>query len=223
MTLVSICIPYYNQAEWVARTIESVYGQTYPQWELIIVDDGSQEPLPEFWVPDQDVRVLEVTNRGLPNARNVGLLNARGEAFLPLDSDDWIASDYLEKTVPLLAEADVVLTGLQEHGETRNGTYMPGYDRSHGLVDETVLWDFNRFFYCSLFRTSLLRECGGYNGRMLHGYEDWDLWIDLMRRGTRFAAVYEALFHYSTRAESMLSHSERMREEIVAEMHRHHP
>lgn len=196
--------------------------------EVIVVDDGSAKPivLPnlEFKL-GVDVRIIRVTNRGLPNARNVALMHAKGDAFLPLDSDDWIDPTYIEKTYPLLGNhGDVVLTGIQEHGPSRNRSYSPGYDMSYRAVTaDLMLNTHNRFFYCSLFRTKTLRDVGGYNGRMIHGFEDWDLWIDLLKRGCQFRAVDEPLFNYDTsNPGSMLSSAMRMRDEIIREIHRHH-
>lgn len=227
-TLVSIVIPCFNQQETLARAIESVVEQTYQDFECIIVDDGSPVPVQ---IPKQlgdQFQVIRVTNRGLPSARNTGLMNCKGSGFLPLDADDWIEPEYLEKTVPLLRKgADVVFTGLKEHGPVRKGEYLPGFDRPHDQVNEETLWMYNRFFYCSLMRTTTLRSVGGYNSRMAGwggiagGYEDWDLWIDLMRRGVKFSAVNEHLFNYNTTG-SMLVAAERNRDILVSEMRRHH-
>lgn len=233
---VSVVIACFNQAEYVCEALDSVLLQTTPALEVIVIDDGSTEQADfireqtlgrngEDIARGTELRYVRVTNRGLPNARNVGLMLARGEWFLPLDADDWLASDYIEKTLDRAQDtgADVVLTGIQEHGPDRNGCYMAGFDRGWDAVTvDLLLSDFNRFFYCSLFRTRLLREVGGYNGRLVHGFEDWDLWIDLMKRGTQFCAVNEYLFQYRTRPGSMLSTAMAQREEIVAEIHRHH-
>lgn len=229
---VTVCIPTHDDAEMLHGAMLSALQQTVLPYEIIIVDDGSDKEVVVLAEPDNypgvPVCVLRVTNRGLPAARNAALMNARGAAFLPLDADDRIAPDYIEKTLPLLTDADVVLTGLQEHGPTRNGTYMPGYDRPFEQVDEEILWQYNRFFYCSLFRTQILRDVGGYNPRMAGwpgvngGYEDWDLWIDLKRRGARFAAVNEVLFHYTTKPDGMLVKAEQNRQALVDEMRRHH-
>lgn len=234
---VTVCIPTHNDAEHLTRAVDSVHAQTAfekADTEIIVIDDGSTDRAAVHRAlgrcgRDAGLRVYRVTNRGLPAARNTGLMLARGEAFLPLDADDWLEPTYIEKTLPLLEDADVVLTGLQEHGPTRKGCYMPGFDRPHHEVTEEVLWQFNRFFYCSLLRTQLLREVGGYNPRMAGGfgqaggYEDYDLWIDLKRRGARFAAVYEPLFNYNTsNPNSMLAGAERNRIALVAEMRRHH-
>jgi len=216
---VTIVIPCFNLGKFLREAVSSALTQTQPAAEVIVVDDGSTEDI--SWVAEEfPVRLIRVANRGLPSARNTGLMNARGRAFLPLDADDWIEPTYIEKTLPLLE--DVVCVGLQEHG-TRNGTYTPGCEI--GLENLTVYQerDSNRLFYCSLFRTSLLKEVGGYNGRMVHGYEDWDLWVDLMQRGAKLASVDEPLFHYRTRKDSMLADTEaNWRDWCLDEMARHH-
>ena len=220
---VTVVIPCYEQQDWLQESLLSVLAQTVLPLEVLIIDDGSRVPIIVPIQTEIPVRVIRVANRGLPSARNVGLMNAHGHAFLPLDADDWLDPTYIEKTLPLLdAGADVVLTGLQEHGE-RTGLYMPGCEL--GLDKLTVDKErmSNRLFYCSLFRTSLLKEAGGYNGRMINGYEDWDLWIDLMQRGAKMVAVNEPLFNYRTRKDSMLAQTEaNWRDWNWDEMARHH-
>lgn len=230
---VTVCITYHDEPDdLLTRALNSALLQTVAPYEVIVIDDGSaQRPMNVVWTnPDgPKLRVVTVTNRGLPAARNVGLMLAKTEAFLPLDADDWLDLAYIEKTLPLLADADVVLTGLQEHGPSRNGTYLPGYDRPYDQVDLDLMWATNRFYYCSLFRTETLREVGGYNPLMAGpwneggGYEDHDLWIDLMTRGARFACCNDILFNYSTESTTSMVH--RAAQNVVAlhaEMRRHH-
>lgn len=223
---VTVCIPYHNEPmEVLLRAIKSVFEQTVQPLEIIVVDDGSDN---EIILVDKKIRIVRVTNRGLPAARNTGLMLAKGTAFLPLDADDWIEPTYIEKTLPKLGNADVVLVGLQEHGDVRKSNYMPGYDRNVEGVTEEILWQYNRFFYCALFRTELLREIGGYHPAMagwpgVHGgYEDWDVWIDLRRRGARFEQVNEILLNYNTQGPGMLTRAETNRQVLIDEMKRHH-
>lgn len=223
---VTVCIPCFNQAEYLPKALASANQQTRDCYEIIVVDDGSDPDQAEEIASlsdDFSATYVHVTNRGLPSARNTGLMLAKTEFFLPLDADDWIEATYIAKTVPLMADADVVVPGLQEHGPTRNGTYMPGYDRPLSEVTVDLMWNgFNRTFYCSLFRTGLLREVGGWNGRMVNGFEDYDLALDLMIRGARYVGCEEVLFHYQTRPDGMLTDAMRRQEEIRAEMKRHH-
>lgn len=230
---VTVCVTYHDEPQDVLwRALDSALKQTVKPYEIIIVDDGSEaRPLNVVWQNPNElqIRCVSVTNRGLPAARNVGLMLAKTEAFLPLDADDWLDPAYIEKTLPLLADADVVLTGLQEHGPTRNGTYLPGYDRPYDQVTLEMLWQMNRFYYCSLFRTETLREIGGYNPLMAGpwneggGYEDFDVFIDLMTREARFACCPEILFNYSTAStDSMVHRAARNQDALHAEMRRHH-
>lgn len=224
---VTVCIPVYNQAEYLSDALRSVRAQTVEPLEVIVVDDGSSEEIGGIvadWACSFtcDLRYFRVTNRGLPNARNVALMHARGTAFLPLDADDWIDPRYIELTWPhILHGADVVQVGLQEHGH-RTGIFQPGYDMPLASVTYELERAMNRLFYCSLLRTSTLRLIGGWNGRMIHGWEDWDLWCDLLHRRCTFAAVHETLFHYRVKQNSMAVDAEQHRGWNLQEMARHH-
>lgn len=222
---VTIVVPCFEQSEYLTQCLQSVAEQTLPAFDTIVIDDGSNPDeaakIKEI-CSEQGARYVRVTNRGLPSARNTGLMLTKTRAFLPLDADDWIEPNYIERTLPLLKIADVVVPGLQEHGPTRNSTYMPGFDRPLSEVTLDVMWQFNRTYYCSLFRTELLRKIGGYNGRMVDGFEDYDMAIDLMSRGARYIAVEEVLFNYRTRPDGMLSDAMRKKDAILAEMRRHH-
>jgi glycosyltransferase involved in cell wall biosynthesis len=225
---VSVVIPCYQQSHYLGDALASVAAQTVPPLETIVVDDGSDSTHAQCIRDRCDqygARYVRVTNRGLPNARNTGLMLARGEWFLPLDADDALDPTYIEKT---LAEAetsgaDVVLTGIQEVGPYRKEKYLAGFDRPwQDVTVDLLLFDFNRFFYCSLFRTKTMREIGGYNGRLVEGFEDYSTWIDLLKRGVSMSAVPEYLFLYTTRADSMLASAMAQRESIMAEIRRHH-
>jgi glycosyltransferase involved in cell wall biosynthesis len=234
MTSVTVCLTTHNDVEVLHRALLSVLGQTVSPEEVLIIDDGSDREVVVPTEPDDypqiPVRVIRITNRGLPAARNTGLMLAQTEGIVFLDADDWLEPTYIAHTRTLLrGGADVVLTGLQEHGPTRNGTYLPGYDRPWRQVTVEDLWRQNLFFYCALMRVQTLREVGGYHSLMAGawnrdgGYEDWDLWIDLMTRGAKFDAVNEVLLHYNTATPgSMLARAESNRDALVAEMKRHH-
>jgi cellulose synthase/poly-beta-1,6-N-acetylglucosamine synthase-like glycosyltransferase len=224
---VTVAVPCYHQSEYLGGCLESIAAQTTPAFETLVIDDGSEKiesvKISEICREFPDTRHVKVTNRKLPGARNTALMLTRTFAFLPLDADDWLDPAYIEKTLPLLADADVIVPGLQEHGPTRNGTFMPGFDRPLEQVDVDLMWNgFNRTYYASLFRTQVLREVGGYNGLMVDGFEDYDLALDLMQRGYRYRACEEVLFNYRTRPDGMLATAMAKQVSIRAEMSRHH-
>ena len=107
MPRVSVVIPCYNHGAFLQETLESLHAQTFTNFEVIVVDDGSTDALTVALLDslvEPGLRVIRTENRGVSAARNRGIAEPRGEYILPLDSDDKIAPNYLEKTVTILDE-----------------------------------------------------------------------------------------------------------------------
>lgn len=118
---VSIVIPVYNAGERLAPTVRSVFGQTFGDFELILVDDGSSDgavdKVLEELREEPRLRVIRQANRGLPSARNAGMAIMRGRYLFFMDADDFVHAELLERTVPLLErspESDFVLFDFVE-------------------------------------------------------------------------------------------------------------
>lgn len=104
-SLVSVVIPTFNAAEYLGDAIRSVFGQTYRDWELLIIDDGSTDATPELiasFCEDPRVYSTRIPNAGVANARNVGVSQARGQYVAFLDADDTWEPRNLEAKVALL-------------------------------------------------------------------------------------------------------------------------
>jgi glycosyltransferase involved in cell wall biosynthesis len=110
VSLVSVILPVYNRAEWIAQTIESVLSQTYQHLELLVIDDGSTDAtgriLDNF---GSRITVLKQSHAGVEAARNLGLEHARGEFVAFIDSDDVWYPDKLSRQLPLFDKAEVGL------------------------------------------------------------------------------------------------------------------
>lgn len=122
----SIIIPAYNTGEAICKCIDSVIAQTYPDWELIVVDDGSMDSTPaiidEYAQKDERIHVIHIPNAGVSNARNVGLDNAKGEYVMFVDSDDWIEPDYLLQIENHIDDdADMYIVGITQDHEDEKG------------------------------------------------------------------------------------------------------
>ena len=102
--MVSIVVPVYNVEAYLDRCIESLVNQTYKHLEIILVDDGSPDNCPmicEKWAGlDERIKVIHKENAGLGMARNTGLEHATGDYICFFDSDDYVASDTIEKSFP---------------------------------------------------------------------------------------------------------------------------
>src|SRR5215207_9860716 len=94
--LVSVVIPCYNQAHFLGEAIESVLDQSYPNFEIIVVDDGSPDDTSEVAGRYPEVRLVRQENRGLAGARNAGLSYSEGEYVVFLDADDRLLPEALE-------------------------------------------------------------------------------------------------------------------------------
>lgn len=109
--LVSVIMPVYKVEAYVATAIESVMAQTYPDWELLIINDGSPDrsaAIAESYLQkDPRIQLFHKPNGGLSDARNFGLEKARGEFIYFIDSDDWIEAQLLEKTIQQIEKEQV--------------------------------------------------------------------------------------------------------------------
>ena len=126
--LVSIITPMYNAEKYVAQTIESVLAQTYSDWEMIIVNDGSKdncaEIVKEYTQKDKRIKLINQPNAGSAAARNNALRNAAGQYICFLDTDDLWDNNFLEKQLNFLKEKNAVLVfssyrRIDEKGEKK--------------------------------------------------------------------------------------------------------
>lgn len=108
--LVSIILTTYNRSNYLKKCIESVIAQTFTDWELIIVDDGSTDEtfnlISVYTKSNQKIRCMKHSNRGAPLSRNSGILASTGKYITFLDSDDKYEPDHLEKRVAIMKEDD---------------------------------------------------------------------------------------------------------------------
>jgi glycosyltransferase involved in cell wall biosynthesis len=207
MASVSIIIPCYNQARFVAAAVESALGQRDPDVEVIVVDDGSTDGVAAALAEYRGrVTVLRQENRGLAGARNSGLRVARGDYMLFLDSDDLLEPDAVGRLRVLLqgrlecglaycAWRQIDAAGTRVLGETHPG---PHADALRGLL-------LRRFFFfasTALIRRNCLDQVGGFDEELPWG-EDADLWLRIAQAGYGLAYLDEPLVHYRVHAGSM--------------------
>ena len=229
---ITIGIPCYNQGQYLAHAIESCLDQTVKPHEIIVCNDGSTDEtqLVADAYREQGVRVISQVNKGLASARNSLIMNAGGTFFLPLDSDDMLLENCLEKITRKIEETNADIIGLSFKCFGAGGGEVI-------LMEHPTLADFkvgNRLAYCSAIRRSVLLECGGYNPRMDNvfrdaagnlkgGWEDLALWFDLLSRGKTIVIVKEPVFLYRLKEQSMITESNAHAEELTAQLKKNFP
>jgi len=181
---ISVVMPCYNSAPFLREAVDSVLGQTCPEGELVVVDDGSTDDSRDILRGYGDrIRVIEQANRGPYPARNAGLKIARGEFVAFLDADDWWSPDFLEKLHGALVghpEAALAYCGWQNVGATERSTepfvppdYQAG-DKLEAFLRAASPWP----IHAALVRRAALEAVGGFD-TSLHSCMDYDLWLRL--------------------------------------------
>ena len=172
--MVSVIIPLYNKEHYIESTIQSVLQQTYNDFEIIIIDDGSTDNSAQKTKAfnDSRIRFYYQENQGVSSARNYGIKVSKGEFITFLDADDTWRSGFLEAMFELAQQypQESVFAVAQEN---RPITTLPS-----GL---TVVKDFCSYFYCfctgSLFFRKEVFENVGFFKQNIQIGEDFDMWL----------------------------------------------
>lgn len=200
---VSIIIPAYNAAEFIGETLDSVFAQTFSDYEVIVINDGSpdtdalEKVLARY---PEKLRYLKQENKGAAAARNTGLRAAAGEFVAFLDADDTWLPSFLEKQIELLqrTKADFVYADALLVGESPlSGRTFMQVQPSRGEVTAASLLAVEVTVLTStvLARRQPIIEVGLFNESLKRGH-DFELWLRLAKHGVRFAHQHDVLAHH---------------------------
>ncbi len=220
--IVSIVIPCYNHGEYLQEALDSINidNINYPV-EIIIVDDGSSDhgTLEKLESLKQlNYTIIHQENGGPGKARNTGINIAVGKFILPLDADNKIKPDYINKAVPILErnQADIVYAVPEFFGDTSNKK------RQFKVrpFDDLGLVTGNCADACAIFRKEVWIKNGGYDEAMPYfGFEDWEFWINASKNNFTFHFIKEKLFFYRIDNNSMISQFNNAERNVL--MHRY--
>ena len=223
--VVSVVIPTYNHARYLACAIGSVLTQTFAQWEAIVVDDGSTDnPFAVVaQLGDPRIRYIYQTNQGLAAARNTGIGAAKGEYLAFLDADDEWECEFLQHTLNTLS-ADDSLAGVFTRNRfiDRDGQVL--LPLGGQVVSRADLYDRlleGGFFPPNtvLVRTAVVRQAGLFDTQ-LSGVADWDLWLRISQRHS-MQAIPEALARYRVCPGSMSTNPAKMHDDRMRALAKH--
>jgi glycosyltransferase involved in cell wall biosynthesis len=195
---VGIVIPVYNRLTYLGATLESVLGQTHSAWQLVVVDDGSQEDVAGFvrTYADPRITLLQQDNQGNGAARNLGIAATKSPYVICLDSDDVWEPCILETCVAALEAdpaVDVVYTQHQAIDAEGHALWRaPGPAPLSGDLLEPVLLGHPIPPSSALMRRDCVERWGGYTP----GMDDWELWLRWAVAGCRFRCISEPLLMY---------------------------
>lgn len=197
--LVSVIIPAYNQSHYLAAAVQSVIDQTYPDLEIIIVDDGSTDNTPQVTrqFSDSRIRYIRQANRGLAAARNTGINAAQGELLSFLDSDDLFLPEKIEVLLREFEfDSDLGFVAGQAQLIDQNGFRLdhPFFTRLNPEPAELLLG--NPFHVGSVLLQRSWQIKVGLFEESLRSYEDWDYWLRLVLAGCRMKVIDQPVSLY---------------------------
>ncbi len=207
---VSVIIPVHNDGKYLHNALQSVFRQKYRNYEIIVVDDGSEDAetrqaLKQINQPE--VRVFFKKPEGVSAARNFAIAKADGAFILPLDADDLLGIGFLDQAVKVLTyhqEVKVVCGDIEMFGIRTGIKKLPEYSMEMLLGQNTMA-------VTSLFRKSDFLETDGFNVNMRAGFEDWDFWLSMLEGGGDVHKLDVVAVRYRIKKESRnfsLSHTQ---------------
>jgi glycosyltransferase involved in cell wall biosynthesis len=199
-TKVSIVIACYNDAQYIGKSVQSALNQTYPNKEIIVVDDGSNEETKAVLkkLESQITKLITQVNQGQSIARNNGIKVATGDYILNLDSDDFFEPTFCQKAIAEFQKDDeikIVTCHANRFVKTGNiDVFVPnGGGLNNFLFSNSALGS-------SMFRRKDWETTGGYEERLpVLGFEDWEFYIQILKLGGYCFVINETLFNYQMR------------------------
>ena len=191
MPKISIITPAFNAESTITHTIKSVQEQTFSDFELIIIDDGSTDKTIEVInnIQDERIQVISYKNGGVSTARNRGITHANGEFIAFIDADDLWTSDKLELQLAALKnnpQAGVAYSwtsfmDVDERGEPVSFLPSPEYSYMGDVYQQLLMGDFILSGSNTLIRSQAIQSAGEFEPT-LKSCEDWDYWLRLAAR-----------------------------------------
>ena len=202
--LISIIIPCYDHGRYIDEAIKSVEVHEKDNYEIIIVNDGSSDDFTNkrlLDLQDEGYHVILQENQGLGKTRNNGIRIAKGKYILPLDADNKIKAEFIDKALEILEnnpQISIVYSDRQNFGIEEHVVIVEEFSLTKILIE-------NYIDACAVYRKSMWEHIGGYDENMpVQGYEDWDFWLSAAEKGYSFYYIPKPLFYYRVVENSMI-------------------
>ncbi|RTZ06496.1 glycosyltransferase family 2 protein [Flavobacterium bomense] len=221
-TLVSIIIPCYNDAQYILQSVNSALNQTYPNKEVIVVDDGSNAETKAVLkkLAPKITKLITQENQGQSTARNVGIKEAKGEYILVLDSDDYFEPTFCEKAVAIFEsrkEVKIISSFVNRVIDDKIAHVFKPY----GGNIKPFLSNNQATGSCMILKSDFL-NVNGYDEKMRKGFEDWEFYIRLLKDGGEAFVIQEPLFNYRLRNDSTTSKANKIKYDLLKYIYMKH-
>ena len=204
MPAISIIVPVYKAEKYIQRCIDSLLSQTFKDFEILLIDDGSPDKSGEicdgYARVDSRVKVFHQENGGVSSARNYGLNKSTGEWIMFVDADDWLNEEALQLCMKNVSNAEFIRFGMN---------FV--YSQSHAVVDKSLneIWTYDEYLKKVISRETILGVWGGIYKRYLFeknnirfnsAYtlgEDWLVLYFLLQNTSKIMLIDQPLYNYN--------------------------
>jgi CMP-N-acetylneuraminic acid synthetase len=220
--LVTVYVTNFNYANYIEQSIESVLAQTYKNFELIIIDDGSTDNSREIinrYVEKKNIRVIFQENKGLIASNNIAVRAALGKYIMRLDADDYLDDNALLVLVNAIEKSDNLALIFPDYYYVDADGQVTGQERRHDFQAKVTLLDQPAHGACTLIRRNCLLEVGGYSPEFTC-QDGWDLWLKLTENYS-VGNVNLPLFYYRRHDTNLTNDTDRLLD-TRAEIYKRH-
>jgi glycosyltransferase involved in cell wall biosynthesis len=190
----TIIITSFNKEDFLKETIESALNQSYDNFEILIIDDGStdnsRQTIEEFQHPR--ITTIFKENEGVIKTRNRAIQEAKGKYIVQLDGDDILGKDFLKKTIPEIENNPSV--GLVYCSTKLFGAKNEIWELGEYSIEKQLTT--NQIVITALFKKDDYLKTNGYNQNFSEGLEDWDFWLSLIELGIEVKQLNDVEFFY---------------------------
>ena len=207
---ISIIVPVYNVEETIKKSLDSIVKQTFQDWELILVDDGSTDSSGKicdtYSKSDNRIKVIHKINKGVSAARQTGLINASGEYIIHADPDDWVELNMLKEMYAEAEESDADML-ICDYFTESNGNVSYRLQRPSSLNPNIVLNELLHHLHGSCWNKLIKRSCIiKHDARFPDGInycEDVCFLVQLLKHDIKVAYLNKAYYHYVQNHDSL--------------------
>lgn len=209
--LVTVYVTNFNYENYIEQSIESVLAQTFQNFELIIIDDGSTDNSREIikqYIGYNNIRVIFQENKGLIASNNTAVKAAQGKYVMRLDADDYLDENALLVLVNAIEKSDDIALTFPDYYYVDAHGQVTGQERRHNFQTKVTLLDQPAHGACTLIRRDCLIEVGGYSPEFTC-QDGWDLWLKLTENFS-VSNVNLPLFYYRRHHANLTNDTDRL-------------
>ena len=213
-SFVSIIIPAYNVGSYLEECVNAFLSQTYINYEIIIIDDGSTDDTytigEKIALQNNKVKIIHQENQGVSIARNVGIQNACGEYYIFADADDVVAPQYIETLAVCIEKSDMGMIGYTSNINELSFDVITNlvYNRAENVIENILLGtNYDGYLWNKIFRRSIIEKSNLMFRKNITVWEDLLFVLEYLRNCTEVSISDEKLYYYRYREGSAVNNN----------------